>query len=138
MKKRVLFLCPGNACNSQMAEGMLKHFYKDEFDVFSAGLNPIGIDKSVIDVMKEIGIDITDQTSKHLNDLINKEFDIIITFCSDSQESSHPVFLSAAQKYNWDFFDPSEQLWTQKDLLKALREVRDGIKEKILEHFKTH
>lgn len=137
MKKKVLFLCPGNSCTSQMAEGLLRHFYGNEYEVFSAGVKPVGINKNAVDVMKEIGIDISRQTSKHINEFLNQKFDIIITVCDDTKES-YPKFLDAAQKINWRFFDPLEAIDTQKDLLKALREVRDEIKEKIIEHFKPN
>lgn len=135
MKKRVLFLCPGNSCNSQMAEGLLRHFHGDRYEVFSAGVNPLGVDKNAVEVMKEIGIDISKQTSKHVNEILNQNFDIIITVC-DKEKNSDFDFLAAAQKFNWSIFDPSEGISSQKDLYKALREVRDGIKEKIDEHLK--
>lgn len=134
MKKKVLFLCPGNSCNSQMAEGLLKHFHGDKYDVYSAGVKPVGIDKNAVQVMKEIGIDISKQTSKHINDFLNQEFDIIITICSDS-EKAFPKILTSAEKLDWKFFDPAEGIETQKDLLLAIREVRDGIIEKIKKHF---
>lgn len=135
MKKRVLFLCPGNSCNSQMAEGLLRHFHGDEYDVFSAGLNPVGVDKKAIQVMREIGIDISKQTSNHINDFLNQKFDIIITVC-DEGEYNYPNIFAQAQRIEWKIFDPSEGISEQGDLLKALREVRDEIKEKIHQHFK--
>lgn len=137
MKKRVLFLCPGNSCNSQMAEGLLRHFHGDEYDVYSAGVEPVEVDKNAVEVMKEIGIDISKQTSKHINNFLNQKFDIIITVCEDAKES-YPTLFEEAQRLNWSFFDPAEGLTTQKDLLKALRELRDDIKTKITEHFKKH
>lgn len=137
MKKKVLFLCPGNSCQSQMAEGLLRHFYGNEYEVFSAGVNPIEVNKNAVEVMKEIGIDISRQTSKHINKFLNQKFDIIITVCEDAKEA-YPNFLTEAQILSWNLFDPSEGIATQKDLLKALREVRDEIKEKIIEHFKPH
>lgn len=135
MKKKVLFLCSGNSCNSQMAEGLLRHFHGKEYDVFSAGVKPVEVDKNAVQVMKEIGIDISKQTSHHVNEFMNQNFDIIITFCSDVKPS-YPSFWEQAKKLYWSFFDPSEGIKTQKDLLKALREVRDGIDEKIKETFK--
>ena len=137
MKKKVLFLCPGNSCHSQMAEGLLKHFYGNEYDVFSAGLNPIEINKNAVEVMNEIGIDISKQTSKHINKFLNENFDIIITLCNDAN-NPYPNIFDGALNINWELIDPSEGLWAQKDLLKALREVRDSIKDNIVEHFKPH
>ncbi len=137
MKKKVLFLCPGNSCQSQIAEGLLKHFYGSEYEVFSAGLNPIDINKNAIEVMKEIGIDISQNKTNHINDFLNQNFDIIITFCSNKEIKSSP-FLSKALTYNWSLYNPAEGIETQKDLLKALRELRDNLKQKIIEHFKPY
>lgn len=140
MKKKVLFLCQGNACQSQMAEGLLNHFYKDKYEVFSAGLNPAELDKNAVDVMQEIGIDISNQSSKHINKLLNQTFDIIVTFTDIKNETAREeypdIFKDALVKYNWKYFDPSEGIYNQKDLTKALREARDDLKEKIVEHFK--
>lgn len=135
MKKRVLFLCSGNSCNSQMAEGLLRHFKGNEYEVFSAGVKPVDVNKSAVQVMKEIGIDISRQTSKHINEFLNQEFDIIITVCDDAKDYL-PKFIESAKKFNWGLWDPSEAISTQKDLLESLREVRDEIKEKIKEYFK--
>lgn len=134
MKKKVLFLCAGNSCNSQMAEGLMRQFYGDKYEVFSAGVNPTKINKNAIDVMREIGIDISNQASKHVNELLNQPFDIIITV-GDNVKETVPSFWEAAEKYNWQLFDPAEKLDTQKDLILALREVRDEIQGKIHDYF---
>lgn len=139
MKKKVLFLCQGNACHSQMAEGLLKHFYGDKYEVFSAGVAPVEVNKNALEVMKEIGIDISKQTSKHISDFLNQKFDVIITITdTDTGAEPLPSFLNEAQRFNWRFFNPSEGLEYQKDLLKAFRELRDEIKEKIVDHFKPN
>lgn len=137
MKKKILFLCPGNSCHSQMAEGLLRHFYGSEYEVFSAGVNPVEISKNAVEVMKEIGIDISKQASKHVNEFLNENFDIIITVCG-SDNVVYPRFLAKAQSLYWDFFDPAEGIGAQKDLPQALRQLRDDIKAKIIEHFKPH
>lgn len=134
MKKKVLFLCTGNSCNSQMAEGLMRQFYGDKYEVFSAGISPLKINKNAIEVMKEIGVDISNQASKHINKLLNQHFDIIITVDNNVKETV-PGFWEAAEKYDWQLFDPAEKLDTQKDLIPALREVRDQITEKIHENF---
>lgn len=134
MKKRVLFLCSGNSCHSQMAEGLLKHFYGDDYEVFSAGLNPTDMSKNAIEVMKEIGIDISMQTSTPVDEFLNQPFDIIITMCN-AKGQPYPKIWDEAQKINWNLFDPSEGISAQKDLLKALRELRDDIKTKVIEYF---
>lgn len=134
MKKKVLFLCAGNSCNSQMAEGLMRQFYGDKYEVFSAGVQPTKINKSAIDVMKEIGIDISEQASKHINEFLNQPFDIIITV-GNNQEENISGFWEDAEKHDWSMFEPSEKLSAQKDLVPALREVREQIKNKIYNYF---
>lgn len=136
MKKKVLFLCSGKSCHSQMAEGLLKHFYGDKYEVFSAGMAPVAINQSAIEVMQEIGIDISKQVLKPIKEIANQKFDIIITlYDNDIETEPYSNIFNEALNINWKFFDPSEGIESQKDLLKALREVRDEIKEKIIEHF---
>lgn len=135
MKKKVLFLCPGNACHSQMAEGLLKHFYNEDYEVFSAGLNPIGVSKNAVEVMKEIGIDISEQASKHIDEYLNQHFDIIITLC-DVDLEPYKEFLAKAKVFNWNLFEPSEMISMQDKLPEALRELRDEMNKKIHEYFK--
>ena len=134
MKKKVLILCTGNSCRSQMAEGLLREFNNDEYEVFSAGVNPTEVNPNAIEVMKEIGIDISGQKSKHVNEFINQTFDIIITVCDNAKESC-PIFPGKAERLHWSFFDPAEALDSQDELLKAFKEVRDQIKAKILDYF---
>lgn len=134
MKKKVLFLCSGNSCNSQMAEGLMRQFYGDKYEVFSAGINPSEINKSAVDVMKEIGIDISNQASKHINEFLNQHFDIIITV-GESEKGTVSDFWDTAEKHDWALFEPSEKLGTQQDLIQALRELREQIKAKIQDKF---
>lgn len=134
MKKKVLFLCEGNSCNSQMAEGLMRRFYGDDYEVFSAGVNPIGLNKTAIDVMQEVGIDISNQASKHINEFLNLRFDFIITVGQDSHDAVTD-FWDAAEKHDWMLFEPSEMLSAQEELLPALRELREQIKEKMHERF---
>lgn len=135
MKKKVLFLCPGNACHSQMAEGLLRHFYSEDYEVFSAGLNPIEVSKNAIEVMKEIGVDISEHASKHLDNYLNQHFDIIITLC-DLDLEPYKELLASAKVFNWNLFEPSEMISAQDELPKALRELRDEMSKKIHAHFK--
>lgn len=134
MKKTVLFLCEGNSCNSQMAEGLMRRFYGDEYEVFSAGVKPIGLNKTAIEVMSEVGIDISNQASKHINDFLNQHFDFIITV-GESHHEKVSEFWEAAEKHDWMLFEPSEMLSAQAELLPALRELREQIKEKMHEKF---
>ena len=91
MKKKILFLCTGNSARSQMAEGLMRHFRGDEFEVFSAGVEPKGVHAKAIEAMREIGIDISRQKSKHVDELPIKEFDYIITLCDHAAQNC-PVF----------------------------------------------
>lgn len=134
MKKKILFLCEGNSCNSQMAEGLMRRFYGDEYDVFSAGVNPIGLNKTAIEVMQEIGIDISSQASRHINEFLNQHFDFIITVGQDRHDEVTD-FWDTAEKHDWMLFEPSEMLSAQEELLPALRELREQIKEKMHNHF---
>lgn len=134
MKKKVLFLCEGNSCNSQMAEGLMRRFYGDEYEVFSAGVNPIGLNKTAIEVMCEVGIDISNQASKHINEFLNQHFDFIITV-GESAQDEVTDFWDTAEKHDWMLFEPSEMLSAQEELLPALRELREQIKEKIHNKF---
>jgi arsenate reductase len=126
MKKKVLFLCTGNSCRSQMAEGLLRSFYGDKYEVFSAGVNPTSVNPNAITVMKEIGIDISGQKSKSVNEFINQIFDIIITVCDNAKESC-PIFQGKAERLHWSFFDPAEAVGTQEEILQVFRKIRDEI-----------
>lgn len=134
MKKNVLFLCPGNSCQSQMAEGFLKHFSGDKYNVYSAGINADKINEYAIKVMKEIGIDISNHKSKSIEELSNKSFDIIITV-SDTNEKYLPYIPDWVERIHWELIDPSEALSSQENLLDAFRELRDNIQDKIKRHF---
>lgn len=134
MKKKILFLCEGNSCNSQMAEGLMRRFYGNEYEVFSAGVKPIGLNKSAIEVMSEVGIDISNQASKHINKFLNRHFDFIITVGKSPYENISD-FWQAAEKHDWMLFEPSEMLSAQEKLIPSLRELREQIKEKIHDKF---
>ena len=134
MRKKVLFLCTGNSCRSQMAEGLLRNFYVDKYEVFSAGVNPTDVNKNAVEAMNEMGIDISHQTSKHVDIFINQTFDIIITVCDNAKESC-PLFPGKAEKLHWSFFDPAEVNGSHDEIICAFRKVRDEIKEKIQNYF---
>ena len=91
-RKKVLFLCTGNSARSQMAEGLMRYLRGDEFEVFSAGVEPKGVHPQAIQAMREIGVDISRQQSKHVEDLPIKAFDYIITLCDHAAQNC-PVFL---------------------------------------------
>ncbi len=105
MAKRVLFICSGNSAGSQMAEGLLKSLGKDGFEVFSAGTHPIPVRPKAIQVMKEIGIDISRHYSKTLDRFVDQEFDFVVTVC-DSAKENCPVFYGAKETLHWSIEDP--------------------------------
>lgn len=130
-KKRVLFLCTENASRSQMAEGILKHLAGDKFDVFSAGINPAGVNPLAIKVMSEIGIDISHQRSKSVDEFREQQFDYVITLC-DSAKQTCPVFPGAYENIHWNLEDPAQAQGTENEKLGIFRKVRNQIKEEVL------
>jgi arsenate reductase len=133
-KKKVLFLCTGNSCRSQMAEGILWHLRGDEFDVFSAGTRPSVVNPMAIKVMAEIGIDISGHWSKSVEEFQGTSFDFIITTCDAARETC-PVFPGIARRLHWSFNDPAKTEGSENEILSAFRKVRDEIKSRIQEEF---
>ena len=129
MKTRVLILCTGNSCRSQMAEGVLKHYGGDKFDVESAGSEPSKVNETAIQVMKEIGIDISHQRSKHVQEFLGQSFHYIITVCDKANESC-PVFPGASIRLYWSFPDPPHAKEINEEVLNEFRKVRDSIHSK--------
>ncbi len=125
--KKILVLCTGNSCRSQIAEGYLKNFAGDKADVYSAGIETHGVNPVAIEVMKEDGIDISHQTSNNVNEYRNIDFDFIITVCDNAKEEC-PVFPSIAKKFHKNFADPAKATGTQEEIKKQFRKVRDEIK----------
>ena len=126
-KKRVLFLCTGNSARSQMAEGLLRHIGKDEYEVFSAGTHPKKIHPRTIEVMEELGIDLTGQTSKDMREFLDQKFDYVITVC-DRAKQQCPNFPGAVP-IHWGFDDPAEVEGDRQ--LDTFRIVRDEIMRRI-------
>jgi len=122
-KKRVLFLCTGNSARSHMAEGLLKQMAGDQFDVFSAGTHPKGMHPRSVEVMSEIGIDISQHRSKEISTFLNDKFDYVITVC-DRAKQQCPVF-PGAEPIHWGFDDPAEA--SDDRQLGEFRRVRDEI-----------
>ena len=126
-KKRVLFLCTGNSARSQMAEGLLREMAGEQFEVFSAGTHPKGLHSRSIEVMREIGIDISNQVSKDVAGLAKDRFDYVITVC-DRAKQQCPVF-PGAEPIHWGFDDPAEAP-PERELL-VFRHVRDEIRRRL-------
>lgn len=130
MKKKVLFLCTGNSCRSQMAEGLLNHYYGDKYVAYSAGTKPSIVHLDAIKTMNELKIDISNHRSKHVDEFLGKTFDLVITVCDNAKESC-PVFPAKTTYINWSFYDPAEATGTEEEILAAFREVCNQIKQKI-------
>ena len=127
---KILILCTGNSCRSQMAEGLLKSF-DNELKVFSAGTFPTGkISSKAVQVMKEIGIDISSHYPKSVNDFIDEAWDYVITVCDDANETC-PVFIGKVNhRLHIGFEDPSKVTGSEEFILSEFRRVRDEIKQK--------
>jgi arsenate reductase len=128
--KKALFLCTHNSARSQMAEGLLRHFSRGRFDVYSAGSEATLVRPQAIRVMNEFAIDIRNQESKTLDRYINKHFDYVITVCDEANETC-PVFPNAEKRLHWSIPDPSKATGTEVEQLAAYRKVRDQLLKKI-------
>ena len=130
-KLKILFLCTGNACRSQMAEGWTRHLKGDRIDVWSAGIETHGLDPKAVKVMAEAGVDISKHRSKHLNEVIDIPFDVVITVCDRARESC-PLFPRPVEKVHAGFNDPptlSKNAKSEKEALNHYRRVRDEIRK---------
>ena len=130
MKPRVLFLCTGNSCRSQMAEGFLRHFAGDRFDVASAGTRPAVLNPGAVDAMREVGVDIAQHRSKSVDEFAGQRFDHVITVCDRARESC-PIFPGATRLHHWPFDDPAEATGTSEERMAVFRRVRDEIAARI-------
>lgn len=130
---KVLFLCTGNSARSQMAEGVLRKYAGDQVEVFSAGLNPKGVNPYTIRAMDEIGIDIHHHTSDHVNNIVGAHyFNYIITVCADADENCPSgVFALGREKLHWPFDDPAAATGSDEEIMTVFRRVRDEIDGKI-------
>ena len=130
-RKKVLFLCTGNACRSQMAEGWARHLLNDQVEAASAGVIKHGVDPKAVKVMTEAGVDISGQESKTIEELPDHNFDAVITLCHAANESC-PFFPGQVVRLHQDFDDPpslSLNVSDGKSALQIYRRVRDDIKE---------
>ncbi len=127
-KKRILFLCTGNSARSQMAEGLLRHLANDRFEVFSAGTRPVGLNPNAVSAMSEIGIDISANRSKSVDEFLNQSFDYVFTVCDNAKESC-PFFPGAQHTIHHSFEDPATVPGEQQTA--AFRKVRDEIRTRL-------
>lgn len=132
MSTRILFLCTGNSARSQMAEAFLRKYAGERFEAHSAGLKPAGLNPFTIQAMREVGIDISDQTSKGVDAYLGKVlFQYLITVCDDADKNCPTVWPGVNQRMHWSFEDPATFQGTDGEKLAKFRQVRDLIEEKI-------
>jgi len=127
LKKGILFLCTGNSCRSQMAEGFARNMLLKDVKVFSAGINPEGIHPIAIKVMDEIGIDISEQKSKNLWEIPIDKISIVITLCEDASERC-PVFPGGAKRIHWILKDPAKAKGSEEEIIEEFRDTREKVK----------
>jgi len=127
---KILVICTGNSARSQMAEGFLK-YYKKEWEIFSAGTKPKGLNPLAVEVMSEKGIDMSGYKSKHIDLFLNKQFDYVITVCDNAKESC-PLFPGNATYLHWSLKDPAAIEGTKEEKLAAFRKIRDEIHNKFI------
>ena len=129
-KLKVLFLCTGNSCRSQMAEGWARHLKSDQIEPYSAGIETHGLNRNAVKVMAEAGVDITGQRSKHVNELKDVPLDYVVTVCDHANENC-PVFPGKAKVIHVGFDDPprlAKSAKTEEEALNHYRRVRDEIR----------
>jgi len=133
MKKRILFLCTHNSCRSQMAEGLVNHYLGNRFEAFSAGTEATRVNPIAILVLAELGIDISQQRSKTLDEFDGQRFDFVITLCGDANENC-PLFFGGVQREHIGFDDPSRFQGDAREILDEFRRVRDELKHGLIDY----
>lgn len=126
--KKVLVLCTGNSCRSQLAEGFLRQFADNQAEIYSAGIETHGVNPKAIQVMSEVGIDISAHTSNHVDEYSDINFDYVITVCDNAKESC-PYFPHQAVKFHENFPDPAKAKGTDQEIMEEFRRVRELIKD---------
>ena len=127
-KQRILFLCTGNSCRSQMAEGLLRSLAGARFEVRSAGTRPQGVNARAVAAMRELGIDISAQSSDHVDSYLGTGVDTVITVCDHAAENC-PTFPERVRRIHWSFDDPAKATGTEAERMEVFRRVRDEIRD---------
>jgi len=130
IKPKVLFLCTGNSCRSQMAEGFLRALAGERFGVFSAGTKPSTLNPLAVEAMREAGVDISRQRSKDAAKYLGQHFGYVITVCDNAKEHC-PIFPGSAVREHWPFEDPAEATGSHDERMVIFRRVRDAIRERV-------
>ena len=138
-RKRVLFICVHNSARSQMAEAWLKQFAGDRFDVESAGLEPGTLNPLVVEVMREVGLNLSHNQTKGVFGFIKegRRFHYVITVCDETAAERCPIFPGVTQRLHWSFPDPSAFTGTPEERLGRTRQVRDAIRERVQEWLRS-
>jgi len=132
MKKHILFLCTGNSCRSQMAEGLVNHFLGDQWQAYSAGTHPAGyVHPLAIQAMAELDIDLAGHYSKSTGEFLQHKFDLVVTVCDEAAENC-PLWLGTGRVVHLGFPDPAQADGSQAEQLAVFRQVRDDIKTTVL------
>ena len=126
--KKILVLCTGNSCRSQIAEGYLRKFAGNSAEVYSAGIETHGVNPLAIKTMREDGIDISMHTSNNINEYRNVDFDFVLTVCDNAKENC-PYFPSQAKKFHFNFPDPAKASGTTEQIMQEFTRVRELIKK---------
>jgi len=127
LQRGILFLCTGNSCRSQMAEGFAKKMLPKDIKIFSAGLEPKGVHPTAIKVMQEIGVDISQQKSKNISEILLDKINIVITLCGDAAERC-PIFPGKVKRIHWEIEDPAKAQGSDEKIAIVFRKVRNKIK----------
>ena len=135
-KLQVLILCTANSARSQMAEGILRNLAGDRVEAYGAGAKPSQLNPNAIEAMQERGIDISGQSSDHLNQYLDREFDYVITVCDNAAETC-PLFPGPARRIHWSFPDPAAAEGDHDAVLQAFIRARDGLEDKIRDWLKS-
>ncbi|MFT3912094.1 MAG: arsenate reductase ArsC [Ferruginibacter sp.] len=135
--KKILVLCTGNSCRSQVAEGYLHFFSGDKAKIYSAGIEVHGLNPRAVETMREDGIDISHQASNNISEYRNIDFDFVITVCDNANENC-PVFPSTAKRFHQNFPDPAKATGTEDEIKNQFSQVRDQIKKYCKEFVHDH
>ena len=136
MKKKILILCTGNSCRSQMAEGFLKSYDKD-LEVYSAGTAPSArVHPKAIQVMAEVGIDIKEGYPQHVDEFLDKDFDYVITVCGGAKESCPSFHGNVIKQLHIGFDDPAEATGTEEEIFSEFKRIRDEINNDFYKFYK--
>ncbi|MFA5109945.1 MAG: arsenate reductase ArsC [Desulfobaccales bacterium] len=128
---KVLFLCTENACRSQMAEGLVNHDLAGQVQAFSAGVRPSRVNPRAIEVMGELGIDISRHHSKSIDELAGQQFDLVITVCDQAQQQC-PIFPGETEVMHVGFLDPGKAAGTEAEVMAVFRQVREALRAELI------